>query len=360
MYESKNLTLDAERWYPFPYYYRPFRPYRITRDLTIMPGATLTIQKNVEVHVWPNVRILVLGNLVADATLWQPVRFLPINSTEALEEKGKIPTRYKRSILQPLKRILKRPRERIISHEFKHIKFIRKKRRAGYDPVFLQFPTLRRDDPYFQTFTVSLTQNTSIPGRAGFLEIYNATSGEIVPSCDRQFTRRNAQVVCRELGFETQNVYHWLTPRWDYNPKIRLVKTYMEPRECLGTEQRLDKCNLRLTGNDSMWMCMDNEHFNYIHCGQNSSLQNYYIGNWGGITFAQPTLELNRGGSQGELSSRTICWGLTWYSIIINEIYFQTLLFFATSKSSEVVRSTMTASNRQLCKSSDETLFLKM
>lgn len=110
MYESKVLKLDPERWYPFPYYYRPFRPYRIVRlvqfadsnqslfrDLTIMPGATLTIKKNVEVHVAPNVRILVLGNLIADGTLWQPIRFKPLNSTELMEEEGRISTRYKRS-----------------------------------------------------------------------------------------------------------------------------------------------------------------------------------------------------------------------------------------------------------------------
>jgi len=34
-----------------------------------MPGASLTIEKNVEVHIWPNVRILVYGDLIADGTL---------------------------------------------------------------------------------------------------------------------------------------------------------------------------------------------------------------------------------------------------------------------------------------------------
>uniref|UniRef100_A0A914Q9R9 SRCR domain-containing protein n=1 Tax=Panagrolaimus davidi TaxID=227884 RepID=A0A914Q9R9_9BILA len=170
---------------------------------------------------------------------------------------------------------------------------------SGYDPVFLQFPTIRRDDPYFQTFSVSLTENSTFSKRAGFLQLYNATTGEIVPSCDRQFTRRNAQVVCWELGLDTQNVYHWLTSRWDYNPRIRLVKTYMEPRECIGTEIRLDKCNLRMTGNDSLWMCMDNEHFNYVHCGSNSSLTKEWVGNWGGITFGESSLEVQQGNSPG-------------------------------------------------------------
>ncbi|VDM08815.1 unnamed protein product [Wuchereria bancrofti] len=49
IYESKNLTYNRERWHEFPFHYKPFEPYRIIKDLTIMPGATLTIEKGVEV-----------------------------------------------------------------------------------------------------------------------------------------------------------------------------------------------------------------------------------------------------------------------------------------------------------------------
>ena len=63
-----------------------------------MPGATLYIEKGVEVHVWPNVRILVLGELIADGTYWQPIRFKPINITEYDEIRSKIGTRYKRDV----------------------------------------------------------------------------------------------------------------------------------------------------------------------------------------------------------------------------------------------------------------------
>lgn len=95
------------------------------------------------------------------------------------------------------------------------VEFVRRqKRRAGHDETFAQFPEMRRFDPYFQQFSISLVANYSTPGNvAGFLQLYNATTGEIVPSCDRFFTIRNAQVACRELGYETQNAYHWLTPR---------------------------------------------------------------------------------------------------------------------------------------------------
>ncbi|WKY09273.1 hypothetical protein Q1695_001993 [Nippostrongylus brasiliensis] len=289
MFESKNLTLIKERWHQFPHYYKPFRPYRITRDLTIMPGATLWIEKGVEIHVWPNVRILVLGDLVADGTYWEPIRFKPINTTEFDEMRGKIGTRYKRNTL----RLNRRKRSDVGLRVEKWLR-TRRANRARIDDVYTQFPLIYRDDPYYQRFTVSLSENSSVAGRAGFLQIYNATTGEMIPSCDRQFTVRNAQVVCRELGYETMNAYHWLTPRWDYNPQIRLVKTYVEPRECRGNEPSLDRCQLRLTGNDSQWQCMDNEHFNYIYCGTNSSLDRIYIGNWGGLSFGRAQLETDQ------------------------------------------------------------------
>lgn len=84
-----------------------------------MPGATLTIEKNVEVHVAPNVRILVLGNLVADGTLWQPILFKPLNATELLEEEGRVSTRYKRSTF------FSRRRKRRVDSSWRQLDFLR-------------------------------------------------------------------------------------------------------------------------------------------------------------------------------------------------------------------------------------------
>jgi hypothetical protein len=83
-----------------------------------MPGATLTIEKNVEVHIAPNVRILVLGNLIADGTLWQPIRFKPLNSTELMEEEGKVSTRYKRNIF------FSRRRKRRVDTSWRQLDFL--------------------------------------------------------------------------------------------------------------------------------------------------------------------------------------------------------------------------------------------
>lgn len=96
-----------------------------------MPGATLIIEKNVEVHIWPNVRILVLGNLIADGTLWQPIRFKPINVTEYDESRGRIPTRYRRNknVYSSIKTSSYRNRNRKHDSDLKYLDFIRKRDR---------------------------------------------------------------------------------------------------------------------------------------------------------------------------------------------------------------------------------------
>lgn len=67
---------------------------------------------------------------------------------------------------------------------------------------------MRRQNPYFQRFQVSLNSNgTSKDHRAGFLELYNATTGEIVPSCDLSFTLRNAQVNFEKINLARNGTF---------------------------------------------------------------------------------------------------------------------------------------------------------
>ncbi|EJW86371.1 hypothetical protein WUBG_02716 [Wuchereria bancrofti] len=99
------------------------------------------------------------------------------------------------------------------------------------------------------------------------------------------------QVVCRELGFKSFNVYEWLTPRWDYNPKLTIPKNYVTPRQCTGEELKFDHCPLRMSNNLSMWQCTDSEHFNYIYCDEKPILNSNYIDNWGGITITHDSID---------------------------------------------------------------------
>ncbi|VDK79012.1 unnamed protein product, partial [Onchocerca ochengi] len=287
IYESKNLTYNRERWHEFPFHFKPFEPYQITKDLTIMPGATLTIEKGVEVHVWPNVRILVLGNLKAEGTFWEPIRFKPINVTEYSEQRGTGVTRHERSNHCSIHS------NNLCRHQTK-----RRAEWIGQDSINQHFPSLNRYNPNYQQFKIRL--NGTKP-KTGFLEFYNATTNEWIPSCDREFTIRNAQVVCRELGFGNGNVYEWLTPRWDYNPEIIIRKSYVVPRQCIGIELKLEQCPIRMN-NLSMWQCIDNEHFNYIHCDEKTILNSDYIGSWGGITITHGSIDYEQSNTTTEQS----------------------------------------------------------
>lgn len=51
VYQSLTLKRQRGQWANFPRTYMPDRPYRITRDLTIMHNATLTIEQGVEVSL---------------------------------------------------------------------------------------------------------------------------------------------------------------------------------------------------------------------------------------------------------------------------------------------------------------------
>lgn len=107
--------------------------------------------------------------------------------------------------------------------------------------------------------------------------------------------------MCRELGFETNNAYSWVTPRWDYNPLVRIIRSYSEPRQCMGTEQQLSDCDLRLNGDVRQWQCVDSEHFVFVHCGPSTAVNKDYIGHWGGITFSAPSLEAHATSGTGEI-----------------------------------------------------------
>ncbi|CDW52478.1 Deleted in malignant brain tumors 1 protein [Trichuris trichiura] len=268
LYKSLTLKRQREKWTVFPYYFKPDKPYYIRKDLTIMPGAKLTIEKGVEIHIYPNVRILVLGSLEAQGTFWEPIRLKPVNLTDIAHfDVGK----------------------KIFASHGGDSSFRRKEKR---DAVYEMFPLLHRQYSFYQKFETFLVDGPD--ARTGFLEIYNATTGERVPICDRQFTKRNAEVVCREHGFQSKNVYVRIGPRWNNDPKLHLVKSYSEPRQCFGNEKRLADCDLRLSNDANLWKCVDAEHFVFLHCGRAEAVNPEYVGHWGGLFFAADSVETAR------------------------------------------------------------------
>ena len=65
---------------------------------------------------------------------------------------------------------------------------------------------------------------------SGFLEYFNRTTLQWIPICDARFTERNAQVACRQLGFEPLNVYVSRDRRYELHPgSLSRVWSWPEP-----------------------------------------------------------------------------------------------------------------------------------
>ena len=120
-----------------------------------MPGVTLTILPGVELEFLPSVGILVLGVLHAEGYWDAPIKMRPAAKNAALSY-------------------------RLI-------------RQAGTP----QQPLVR----------LCLDGKCPPGANNGYLELFNGTTGQWVPICDKRFAEHNARVVCRQLGFETFNEY---------------------------------------------------------------------------------------------------------------------------------------------------------
>jgi len=55
-------------------------PYQVRADLTVLPGVTLSIDPGVEMEFYPNVGMLVLGDLKAAGTPRNPIRMRPLRN----------------------------------------------------------------------------------------------------------------------------------------------------------------------------------------------------------------------------------------------------------------------------------------
>ncbi|XP_042894789.1 protein bark beetle [Parasteatoda tepidariorum] len=209
------------------------KPYIVTSDLTVMPGATLTIEPGVVMEFYPSVGILVLGELDAQGTKTDPIIMKPVEISD--------------------------------NHRFR--------RQVG--AVSSRLCIDEKCDKYRND---------------GFLEIYNRTTQQWVPICDARFTERNAQVVCKELGQSTLNAHISFGPRLDMGPThISHIRSWPHPLECIGTESSLMECEYRLNGYIDNYMCPHDGDFVYVYCGSEVLPKN--IDHWGGVRFSIHSFE---------------------------------------------------------------------
>lgn len=159
---------------------RPGRPYIIRSDLTVMPDVTLTIEAGAELEFYPSVGILVLGNLHAQGNIDRNIIMRPVKVNTV--EDYRIGKRLNRRSVDREKRSSSRQNRQLrISEE------------EDFD---VRLCTADKNGTVCEEGTDQ-----------GFLEIYNRTTMQWVPMCDTRFSERNAQVVCKQLGFSELNVF---------------------------------------------------------------------------------------------------------------------------------------------------------
>ncbi|CAG0896137.1 unnamed protein product [Darwinula stevensoni] len=222
---------------------RRSRPYIVKSDLTVMPGVMLTIRPGVEMEFYPSVGILVLGTLRAMGQEGNTIKMRPIKTSEI-------------------------------------------------DP----FPIGRhgRSQPRAEDVGVRLCiEGECKPDmRQGFVEIYNRTTLQWVPMCDKRFSERNGEVICRTLGFETLNVLYAYGPRLEMHPNsLDRVISWPEPLQCEGHESKLEECMIRMNGQifGETYECEYDRDFLFLHCGKRNLDNNTEY--WGGIRFSIPDFE---------------------------------------------------------------------
>uniref|UniRef100_T1GGG9 SRCR domain-containing protein n=1 Tax=Megaselia scalaris TaxID=36166 RepID=T1GGG9_MEGSC len=124
----------------------------------------------------------------------------------------------------------------------------------------------------------------------GFLEFFNHTTLQWVPICDHRFTERNAQVVCRELGYDPLDVYYSFDHRLEFHTNsLTRIWSWVQPLECRGDETRFEFCPERLNGQlyGRHHECRWDDKFVFVSCTGTPEEKPY----WGGIRFAYPGFE---------------------------------------------------------------------
>ncbi|XP_052783699.1 protein bark beetle-like isoform X2 [Mya arenaria] len=214
------------------------QPYIVYSDITVMPGVKFTIPPGTELQFYPNVGILVLGQLIATGAPYSRIKFTPARPDSTN---------------------------------------VRAKRQAPYHPE-----SLTASDIHFVG-----GQNDY----EGFLELYNASSRSWNIMCDSQFNEKTAEVVCRSLGLETVNVDVRFTPLYDFfvygKPMYFLKEFWTYSYYCKGNEDSLDYCMKRI--NYNIKPCIFAGNFTFIRCGlRNLPAPLEY---WGNIRFAPSEYE---------------------------------------------------------------------
>ncbi|XP_012253572.2 protein bark beetle isoform X3 [Athalia rosae] len=218
------------------------KPYVIRTDITIMPDATLNIYPDVVMEFAPNIGILALGTLKAVGSRGHEIIMRPLSTENPNPEAS-----AKRSL---------------------------------------------RNIPPLDNIRLCKEGNCTSATHEGFLEYFNHTTLQWIPICDSRFTERNAQVACRQLGYDPLNVFVTSDRRYElHQGSLTRIWSWPEPLQCAGNEERIEDCQIRLNGQlfGHRYECPWDGHFVFVNCGErNLDISRDY---WGGIRIANGEFE---------------------------------------------------------------------
>lgn len=205
-----------------------------------MPNAKLTIGPGTRLEFYPNVGILVLGQLDARGLPYDRISFRPVVPGPNI-------------------------------------------------PIAL--PEIIPPNFYSNTMRLRRDSEGEIPANEGFLELFNSSSSSWNLMCDNQFNRKTAEVVCRGLGMETLNVDVRFTHLYDHyifkRPMYFVKEFWTYSYYCVGDENSLDQCQKRI--NYKIQDCIQGANYTYIRCGKRNL--DSKLSYWGNIRIASPSFE---------------------------------------------------------------------
>ena len=152
----------------------------------VMPDVTLTIEPGVELEFYPSVGILVLGTLHAQGNIEHNIIMRPVKRSDIEDYRiGRhMGNFHPKNPESPNKRL---------EYEIEHHKRdqIRKKRHLR----------ITEEEDFDVRLCQANVNGTVCPEgvRQGFVEIFNRTTMQWVPMCDKRFSERNAEVSYDQL-----------------------------------------------------------------------------------------------------------------------------------------------------------------
>ena len=152
-----------------------------------MPDVTLTIEPGVELEFYPSVGILCLGTLHAQGNIEKNIIMRPVNRSEIKDYRiGRHQGNFQ----------LSNPEDKSSEQKVEYKTDYNRVHNANHGGRKKRHLRITEDEDFDIRLCQANSNGTVCPegARQGFVEIFNRTTMQWVPMCDKRFSERNAEV----------------------------------------------------------------------------------------------------------------------------------------------------------------------